>query len=155
MTDGVGATGVSDERVRRAIRAVAAGRPVVVVDDADREDEGDLVFAAERATPQVRRLARTALPTAHGPFQAVGRRGLYDRGVHVTLVAGRVGGALGVPVSVYRECLTAEVLGSVLCRCGAALDPALALIAAVGRGSSSTYGRLAGPTPVGSSNAPG
>ncbi|GAA2581387.1 bifunctional 3,4-dihydroxy-2-butanone-4-phosphate synthase/GTP cyclohydrolase II [Dactylosporangium fulvum] len=32
---------------------IAAGRPVVVVDDEDRENEGDLVFAAELATPEL------------------------------------------------------------------------------------------------------
>ncbi len=36
--------------IERAVADVAAGRAVVVVDDADREDEGDLVFAASRAT---------------------------------------------------------------------------------------------------------
>lgn len=39
--------------VERAVAQIAAGRPVVVVDDADRENEGDLVFAAERATPEL------------------------------------------------------------------------------------------------------
>ena len=34
------------------IRAVRAGRPVIVVDDADRENEGDLILAAEKATAQ-------------------------------------------------------------------------------------------------------
>ncbi|MFD6533553.1 bifunctional 3,4-dihydroxy-2-butanone-4-phosphate synthase/GTP cyclohydrolase II [Streptomyces sp. NPDC060184] len=39
--------------VEQAIRDIAAGRPVVVVDDEDRENEGDLVVAAEKATPEV------------------------------------------------------------------------------------------------------
>ncbi|MER5770933.1 bifunctional 3,4-dihydroxy-2-butanone-4-phosphate synthase/GTP cyclohydrolase II [Streptomyces sp. NPDC001985] len=39
--------------VEAAIRDIAAGRPVVVVDDEDRENEGDLVIAAEKATPEV------------------------------------------------------------------------------------------------------
>ena len=39
--------------VLRAIAAIAEGRPVVVVDDADRENEGDLIFAAEFATPEL------------------------------------------------------------------------------------------------------
>jgi len=34
------------------IRDVRAGRPVIVVDDADRENEGDLILAAEKATAQ-------------------------------------------------------------------------------------------------------
>lgn len=41
------------DRVRAALSAIAAGRPVVVVDDADRENEGDLIFAAARATPDL------------------------------------------------------------------------------------------------------
>ncbi len=38
--------------VRRAIDALSVGEMVVVVDDADRENEGDLVLAAESATPE-------------------------------------------------------------------------------------------------------
>ncbi|MEU9607877.1 bifunctional 3,4-dihydroxy-2-butanone-4-phosphate synthase/GTP cyclohydrolase II [Streptomyces sp. NPDC048057] len=39
--------------VEQAIHDIAAGRPVVVVDDEDRENEGDLVIAAEKATPEI------------------------------------------------------------------------------------------------------
>jgi 3,4-dihydroxy 2-butanone 4-phosphate synthase/GTP cyclohydrolase II len=39
--------------VEEAIAAIAAGRGVVVVDDEDREDEGDFIFAAEMATPEL------------------------------------------------------------------------------------------------------
>ncbi|MEU6927125.1 MULTISPECIES: bifunctional 3,4-dihydroxy-2-butanone-4-phosphate synthase/GTP cyclohydrolase II [unclassified Streptomyces] len=39
--------------VEQAVRDIAAGRPVVVVDDEDRENEGDLVVAAEKATPEI------------------------------------------------------------------------------------------------------
>ncbi|RVU25436.1 bifunctional 3,4-dihydroxy-2-butanone-4-phosphate synthase/GTP cyclohydrolase II [Streptomyces antnestii] len=39
--------------VEQAIRDIANGRPVVVVDDEDRENEGDLVIAAEKATPEI------------------------------------------------------------------------------------------------------
>ncbi|KAB8162639.1 bifunctional 3,4-dihydroxy-2-butanone-4-phosphate synthase/GTP cyclohydrolase II [Streptomyces sp. 3MP-14] len=38
--------------IERAIADIALGRPVVVVDDADRENEGDLVLAAELVTPE-------------------------------------------------------------------------------------------------------
>lgn len=38
--------------VEQAVRDIAAGKPVVVVDDEDRENEGDLVVAAEKATPR-------------------------------------------------------------------------------------------------------
>ncbi|MEU3599182.1 bifunctional 3,4-dihydroxy-2-butanone-4-phosphate synthase/GTP cyclohydrolase II [Streptomyces sp. NPDC006798] len=39
--------------VEQAVREIAAGRPVVVVDDERRENEGDLVIAAEKATPEI------------------------------------------------------------------------------------------------------
>ncbi|MFI7385833.1 bifunctional 3,4-dihydroxy-2-butanone-4-phosphate synthase/GTP cyclohydrolase II [Streptomyces sp. NPDC049813] len=39
--------------VEQALRDIAAGRPVVVVDDEDRENEGDLVVAAEKITPEI------------------------------------------------------------------------------------------------------
>ena len=39
--------------VEQAIADIAAGRAVVVVDDEDRENEGDLIFAAQRATPEL------------------------------------------------------------------------------------------------------
>ncbi len=41
------------DSIDRAIAEIAAGRPVVVVDDEDRENEGDVVFAAELATPEL------------------------------------------------------------------------------------------------------
>ncbi len=41
------------EDVERAVAEIAAGRPVIVVDDEDRENEGDLIFAAEKATPEL------------------------------------------------------------------------------------------------------
>jgi len=40
-------------QVEQAIKDIAAGRPVVVVDDEDRENEGDLTIAAEKVTPEV------------------------------------------------------------------------------------------------------
>ncbi|MFJ8039693.1 bifunctional 3,4-dihydroxy-2-butanone-4-phosphate synthase/GTP cyclohydrolase II [Kitasatospora sp. NPDC096147] len=39
--------------VERAIADIGLGRPVVVVDDEDRENEGDIVFAASAATPEL------------------------------------------------------------------------------------------------------
>jgi 3,4-dihydroxy 2-butanone 4-phosphate synthase/GTP cyclohydrolase II len=41
-----------EARVVRAIEAIAAGGMVIVVDDADRENEGDLIMAADWATPE-------------------------------------------------------------------------------------------------------
>ncbi|MBC6461441.1 bifunctional 3,4-dihydroxy-2-butanone-4-phosphate synthase/GTP cyclohydrolase II [Actinomadura sp. HBU206391] len=39
--------------VEEAVADIAAGRPVVVVDDEDRENEGDIIFAAGKATPEL------------------------------------------------------------------------------------------------------
>jgi len=41
------------DEVARAIKDIADGRPVIVVDDADRENEGDIIFAASKATPEL------------------------------------------------------------------------------------------------------
>ncbi|GED97918.1 bifunctional 3,4-dihydroxy-2-butanone-4-phosphate synthase/GTP cyclohydrolase II [Gordonia crocea] len=41
------------DTVERAIADIKAGKAVVVVDDEDRENEGDLIFAAEMATPEL------------------------------------------------------------------------------------------------------
>jgi 3,4-dihydroxy 2-butanone 4-phosphate synthase/GTP cyclohydrolase II len=41
------------DSVERAISDIAAGRPVIVVDDENRENEGDLIIAAELATPEI------------------------------------------------------------------------------------------------------
>ncbi|HEX6498139.1 MAG TPA: bifunctional 3,4-dihydroxy-2-butanone-4-phosphate synthase/GTP cyclohydrolase II [Micromonosporaceae bacterium] len=46
MSDGFGA-------IEQAVADIAAGRPVIVVDDEDRENEGDLIFAAAAATPEL------------------------------------------------------------------------------------------------------
>ena len=53
-------SGMSDETstvrldsVERALADIADGKAVVVVDDVDRENEGDLIFAAEKATPEL------------------------------------------------------------------------------------------------------
>ncbi len=39
--------------IEEAIADIAAGRAVVVVDDEDRENEGDIIFAASKATPEL------------------------------------------------------------------------------------------------------
>jgi 3,4-dihydroxy 2-butanone 4-phosphate synthase / GTP cyclohydrolase II len=41
------------DTIETAIAAVKGGRPVVVIDDEDRENEGDLIFASELATPDL------------------------------------------------------------------------------------------------------
>jgi 3,4-dihydroxy 2-butanone 4-phosphate synthase/GTP cyclohydrolase II len=41
------------DSVERAVADIAAGKAIVVIDDEDRENEGDLIFAAEKATPEL------------------------------------------------------------------------------------------------------
>ena len=40
-------------RIEEAIEEIRNGKMVIVVDDEDRENEGDLIFAAEKATPEM------------------------------------------------------------------------------------------------------
>ncbi|MDH4159568.1 MAG: bifunctional 3,4-dihydroxy-2-butanone-4-phosphate synthase/GTP cyclohydrolase II [Actinomycetota bacterium] len=53
MTDDTIAERATLDSIERAVEELVAGRAVVVVDDEDRENEGDLVFAAARATPEL------------------------------------------------------------------------------------------------------
>ena len=41
------------DSIERAVADIAAGKAVVVVDDEDRENEGDIIFAAAKATPEL------------------------------------------------------------------------------------------------------
>lgn len=51
--------GDARERVDRAVARIASGEGVIVVDDEDRENEGDLIFAADALTvPQMARMIR-------------------------------------------------------------------------------------------------
>lgn len=64
----------SIERIGRAIEEIRAGRMVILVDDEDRENEGDLVFAAELVTPE------------HINFMATYARGLICLAMDDTLI---------------------------------------------------------------------
>lgn len=44
--------GTATERVEKALAALLAGEGVLVVDDEDRENEGDLIYSAEHLTPR-------------------------------------------------------------------------------------------------------
>ena len=60
--------------VEEAIARIRAGKMIIVVDDADRENEGDVVFAAEKATPEMVNFAvkygRGILCAPMGPEEA-------------------------------------------------------------------------------------
>ena len=44
-------TGVAS--VEEAVKTVKAGKLIIIVDDEDRENEGDLMVAAEKVTPDI------------------------------------------------------------------------------------------------------
>ena len=44
---------VKTTTVEQALKAVKAGKLIIIVDDEDRENEGDLMVAAEKATPEI------------------------------------------------------------------------------------------------------
>lgn len=50
---GSGHPGVALDPIANAIADIKAGHAVIVVDDEDRENEGDLIFAAARTTPEL------------------------------------------------------------------------------------------------------
>lgn len=53
MADGTQVLDITLDPVEAAVAAMAAGRAVVVVDDANRENEGDIIFAAQFATVEL------------------------------------------------------------------------------------------------------
>jgi 3,4-dihydroxy 2-butanone 4-phosphate synthase/GTP cyclohydrolase II len=94
----------------------------------------DLIAWRRRTEKQVARVAEAEIPTAHGPFRAVGYQSVLDGTDHVALVQGDLGDGHDVLVRVHSECLTGDVFGSRRCDCGPQLDAALAAVATEGRG---------------------
>ena len=45
--------GVRLDSIPEAIAAIRDGKSIVVIDDEDRENEGDLIYAASKATPEL------------------------------------------------------------------------------------------------------
>ena len=66
------------DKVTDAIEAIANGQMIIVVDDEDRENEGDLLMAAEKVTPE-----------------AVNFMATYGRGLICVLFDSRVGRRTG------------------------------------------------------------
>ncbi len=52
VTGGRAAATLKLDSIDKAIAEMAAGRPIIVVDDEDRENEGDIIMAAAKATPE-------------------------------------------------------------------------------------------------------
>jgi 3,4-dihydroxy 2-butanone 4-phosphate synthase / GTP cyclohydrolase II len=75
--------GEAIERVHRALEDIAAGKMVIMVDDEQRENEGDLVMAADLATPE-----------------AVNFMARFGRGLICLTLEGHKVDALGLPMMV-------------------------------------------------------
>jgi 3,4-dihydroxy 2-butanone 4-phosphate synthase/GTP cyclohydrolase II len=93
----------------------------------------------------VRRELHVRLPTALGPFDLFAYRSAVDPEPHLALTMGGIGLAGGsgdiapaqtdpVLVRVHSECLTGDILGSLLCDCGPQFNHALSQVAREGRG---------------------
>jgi GTP cyclohydrolase II len=79
------------------------------------------------------RYAEAGLPTRWGPFRLIVYR--FGGDEELALVRGEVQEAQELLVRIHSECLTGEVLGSLLCDCRAQLDDALKRIAEDGNGA--------------------
>ncbi len=110
------------------LQAFAAehGLPVVSI--------ADLIAYRRRHEKLVRRVAQATIPTAYGPFTAVGYESEIDGQQHIALVKGDPEGKPDVLVRMHSECLTGDVFGSLRCDCGTQLDDALRQVAEHGEG---------------------
>ena len=80
--------------VPTAIEEVRAGRMIVVVDDEDRENEGDLTLAAEKVTPEAinfmaKYRARAGLPGPDGRAARPSAHRSHDRARILRITARR------------------------------------------------------------------
>lgn len=113
---------IAFDSVEEAIREIAAGRPVIVTDDEARENEGDLIVAAAKITPEVVNMmiqhARgliCAPCTAHH-LQRLGINRMVDenREAHKTDFTISVDAAEGIStgISAYDRFRTIQLLGN-------------------------------------------
>src|SRR5688572_27282375 len=104
------------------IAAVRAGEIVVLVDDEDRENEGDLVFAADYVTPEkINFLARhgrglICMPLTQAHAQRLGLRPMveHNRSRHGTNFTVSIEAAEGIAtgISAHDRALTVKVASS-------------------------------------------
>lgn len=105
-----------------AISAIAEGKIVIVTDDEDRENEGDLIFAAEKATPElVNMMIRycsgvVCVPCAEPQLRRLGINPMvpYNRESYRTDYTVSVDAATGITtgISAFDRAETIRLLGS-------------------------------------------
>lgn len=94
----------------------------------------ELIRYRMRHESMVMRVAKAALPTAHGPFEIFAYQSGLDGETHVALVKGDISSVERILVRVHSKCLTGDVFHSLRCDCGPQLDTAMARIAQEGQG---------------------
>ena len=88
----------------------------------------DLITYRLRTESVVKRVASAKLPTEYGTFRMHAFENQIDRQTHSALVCGDIGDGEEVPVRVYSQGRTGDVLRSRRCDCGAQLDEAMCRI---------------------------
>src|ERR1041385_3427684 len=104
------------------LRDIADGRIVIVTDDADRENEGDLIMAAEKATPQSvnfmtmhgRGLICVPMATERAEQLGLQRMVVQNREMHRTAFTVSVDAAHGVTtgISAHDRAATIQTLAN-------------------------------------------
>ncbi|RZC55983.1 hypothetical protein C5167_014842 [Papaver somniferum] len=130
--------------VDEAIEDIRQGKMVIVVDDEDRKNEGDLIMAAELATPET-----MAFIVKHGtgivcvimqgeyldrlqlPLMVQTKENEEKLCTAFTVTVGDIGDGENILVRVHSECLTGDIFGSARCDC---LALAMKQIEAAGKG---------------------
>jgi 3,4-dihydroxy 2-butanone 4-phosphate synthase/GTP cyclohydrolase II len=93
----------------------------------------DLISYRRRWEKLVHRVSEARIPTAFGPFNAVGFES-DDGRTHVAMVKGDPSGKPNVLVRVHSECFTGDVFGSTRCDCGIQLSDSMRRIEEEGEG---------------------
>jgi 3,4-dihydroxy 2-butanone 4-phosphate synthase/GTP cyclohydrolase II len=103
----------------------------------------DLIKYRRQREKLVRRELHMKLPTRLGTFDVFAYTSLVDPEPHLALTMGGIGVEVAgqvpeqedpVLVRIHSQCLTGDILGSLLCDCGPQLHHAMAQIAAAGKG---------------------
>ena len=103
----------------------------------------DLIKYRRRNERLVRRELTLKLPTKLGTFDVIPYTSIVDPEPHLALCLGGLGMEVNgtipiqtepVLVRIHSQCLTGDVLGSLLCDCGAQLHQAMSQVAAAGKG---------------------
>ena len=109
--------------IEDAIAAIRAGRMIIVVDDEDRENEGDLTMAASKVTPEAINFMAQARPRADLPVddRAAARRARDSAGGHANTTP--FGTAFCVPIDAKRNVTTGISAADRAATVLAAIDP--------------------------------